>query len=735
MSEQEVEGRGEGAKLHKLAVKKKYDEFEVAWTKAVEKNSVEPDGLLAVLEKAARGADPEFTDSLLWFLLSERAQQKGAADALAVAKAAVPLFPESKTLRQEIAALYAAAHASVAGIDALVQITVLSDTPLPEATARIEKFFALTPGTYVLDPATSQPGRVAGFNAETAALEISFEDRARAYGAGEVDSLERLDADDFRALFVFDPEKLRTLADDQPDELVTRMLRAFGPRMTFKALRSRIAGVVPPESWAKWWAAAKPKLQRAEWVGMSGKSQPEFVLRTQAIPYDAQLKAQFNGAADVPAKLAVVAGCLRETGGQDAGLLEFFGRELLRLFDTLREKEPAFALGALAVAAKIRRDAPDAVTAQETAAAELLETADLGTLMQPVQNDDLARLILEFVRETAPDRWPETYAALMPACPQAGCDAIAAALCEQGRGDCLRSAVGEVLARPEQHVPALCWLWKAVSEGKCAGELGDAEVSGLAVHLFSVAHVLGRASSRAKGESDYLLGQVRSAVSAKDFAYLQGALEKAGAGRAQRIRTFVERHIGLSDSACSRVHELLRRTHPDLFLETIEPWEEDVVYTTEAGLRKRKAELEKLVTGRMADAARAVGEAAAEGDLSENFGWSAALAERDRLAGTATRMQEEIAKARTITPELAQGDTVTVGSAVDVKDPASGRTSTMTFLGPWDADHDKGIHSYQAKLGLAFMGKAKGDQVKADLDGQEHVWEIMAVRPSDRVGT
>ena len=734
MSEQETDGRSEGAKLHKLAVKKKYDEFEAAWTEAVEQNSVVPDDLLAVLEKAARGSDPEFTDSLLWFLLSELTQQKGDADALSVAKAAVSLFPDSKVLRQEAAALYAAAHASVAGIDALVRVTILSDKSLPEAAARIEKFLALAPGTYVLDSATSQPGRAAGFNAETAALEVSFEDGTRAYGVGEVDSLERLDPDDFRALFVFDPEKLRTLADEQPDELVTRTLRAFGPRMTFKALRSRLAGVVPPGSWSKWWAAAKPKLQRAEWVGMSGKSQPEFILRTQAIPYDAQLKAQFNGAADASAKLAVVADCLRETGGRDAGLLEFFGRQLVRLFDALSDKEPAFALGALALAAKIRQEAPDAVPAQETTASELLETADLGTLMQPVQNDDLARLILDFVRQTAPDRWPETFAALMPGCPQAGCDAIAAALCEHGRADCLRAAVGEVLARPEQHVPALCWLWKAASEGKFAGELGDVDVSGLAVHLFSVAHVLGRASSRAKGESDYLLGQVRSAVSAKDFAYLHGALEKADAGRARRIRTFVERHIGLSDSACSRVHELLRRTHPALFVETIEPWEEDVVYTTEAGLQKRRAELEELVTGRMADAARAVGEAAAEGDLSENFGWAAALAERDRLAGTATRMQEEIAKARIITPELAQSETVTVGSAVDVKDPASGRTSTMTFLGPWDADHDKGIHSYHAKLGLAFMGKAKGDQVRAELDGQEHAWEIVDVRPAEQVG-
>ena len=132
----------------------------------------------------------------------------------------------------------------------------------------------------------------------------------------------------------------------------------------------------------------------------------------------------------------------------------------------------------------------------------------------------------------------------------------------------------------------------------------------------------------------------------------------------------------------------------------------------------------------MAEAARAVGEAAEDGDLSENFAWTAALAERDRLATTATRMQAEIRKARIITAELAQSETVTVGSAVEVKDVVTSEVSTMTFLGPWDADHDAGIFAYLAELGLAFMGKAVGDRVSIEFDGQEHAWEILVVRPS-----
>ena len=732
MNEQKNEDRTGGAMLRELALKRRYDELGAAWTDAVENDSVEPAELLAILERAARGAGDELIDSLLWFLLTERAERKGPEDALDVAKAAVPLFPDSDALRQETASLYRAAHASAAGIGALVEMVILrDDAALPEAVERIDKLLALVPGVYVLDPSLPQPGKVAGFDADAKALEVSFAGRTRRYDAAAAASLERLEADDFRALFAFDPEKLHTLAHEQPDELVTRTLRAFGPRITFKTLKARLAEIVPPAAWAKWWATAKPKLRQAAWVEMSDKAQPTFTLRKQPIPYEARLKARFNSADNAPDKLSAVVDYLNEPGDPDAGVLQFFGRELGRLAEALRDADPAAALGSLALAFEMHRIAGDAVPAPDTSAAlPILDSADLQVLMQPVHDDDVIRLILALVREAAPGRWPEIYAAAMPGCSQAGCDMIARELTKRSDLGGLRAAVDQVLARPERHVGPLCWLWKAASDGAFPDLLGGVDLPGIAVHLFSAAQFLGRATSRKKADIDYLLPQVRVAVAARDYALLRQALEKADAGRAQRIRTFVERHIGLTDSACSRVHEILRRTHPELFVETIEPWEENVIYTTAAGLKKRKDELQRLVTGKMAEAARAVGDAAQDGDLSENAGWTAALAERDRLAGTATRMQEEISRARIIPAELAQSETVTVGSAVDVKDIASGNASTMIFLGPWDADHNRGIHAYSAGLGLAFMGKAKGAQVNVEFDGQEHAWQILEVRPA-----
>lgn len=727
-------GRAEAIRLQKLASKKRYDELEAAWAEAVEKDAVPPDDLLFVLESVARSGDAELTDSLLWFLLTERTEQKGAADVLGVARSAVPLFPGSTVLREETTSLYRAAHADLPEVEVLTELTLKDAAlPLPAAVEQMEHCLALQPGAYVLDRAREETGQVDRFDGDAHTFEVSFESGPRSYCVADAAGLERLDSDDFRALSLFDPEKLTAMAHEDPAELVTHTLRAFGPKLTFKGLRARLAGVIPDADWAEWWKAARPRLRRAAWVDMTDRAQPTFALRKTAIPYDAILKAQFHGAETAEEKLVAVLDYLNEIDGgapPNNEMLGFFGTHLDRLVETVKDAAPAAAIGCLALAAELHQRAPDAAPQPNHSAAELLpEDADFAGLMRPIRHDRLGRLIVALVRDALPERWAEVYAAALPGCPAAACEAMASELCAAGLGDRLRDVVPVILAKPDQNARALGWLWRTTASGGCPQALADVDRVAVALGLFSAAQLLGRGKSRARPDQHPLLQQVRQAISLRDFAILHEVLEQAGEGRAKRVNTLVERHTGLSDSACRRVHEILRKTHPELFVEHVPPWQEDVVYTTQAGLTKRQEELGRLVTEKLAGASKAVGAAAALGDLSENAEWTAACEMRDRLAGQATRMQEETQKAKLITHEMAESDTVSVGSRVRTRDPATDHVESMTFLGPWDADHDQGIYSYRAAVGIAFMGKAVGDRVVLDAHGERREWEILEIGP------
>ena len=730
MSATESSGREIAARLRKLAMKRRYDDLEAAWADAVEGGAVEPADLLPALERVARAGDAELTDSLLWFLLTEGAEQRGAGAMLPVARAAAELVPESAVLREELASLYRAAHPGRLEIDALVELTVEdADRPLPDAVARLEALRALRPGTFVLDPDRGAPARVAGFDADARAFELAFADATRSCPASDAHRLERLDSDDFRALSVFDPTRLRDLAEQDPGEFVTRTLRAFGPRLTFKSLQARVQQVLPDVSWRTWWSAARPLLNRAPWVDVGAGARPTFALRKQPIAYADIQKAVFNAAASPEEQLGVVLGYLKETAreGADPGVLAFFGAQLARLAGAWRDADPAWALGALAVTDELHRRDPENVAAPEGALEPLLPAGGgPADLMRPIRDDDLARLVLGFIRRGLPDRWRAVYAAVMPGCTPAGAGVIAGAL----SADELRPVLATVLAKPDRHAGALAWLWRILAAGGSPEALAEVDRAAVALALVSAAASLGRGKARAKAGQERWLGYVRAAVSVRNYEPMRAALEGADEARARQVRTFVERHTGLSELACDRVREILHRTHPALFAERAAPWEEDVIYTTAGGLEQRRAELSHLVNVKIAEASCAIGAAAERGDLSENAEYAAAKEERGRLAARATRMQDELSKAKLIAPAATQGETVTVGSAVDVRDVAAAQESTFVFLGPWDADPDRQVYSYQTKLGLAFMGKRVGDQVIFAADGDEHTWEITGIRPA-----
>ncbi len=223
------------------------------------------------------------------------------------------------------------------------------------------------------------------------------------------------------------------------------------------------------------------------------------------------------------------------------------------------------------------------------------------------------------------------------------------------------------------------------------------------------------------------VAELRSALFVRDARPLKEALDGASAHQVGIIKGLAEYNAGLTDNMRVIITDILRALQPALFIKKVNPWEEDVVYTTEAGMERRRADLEQIVHVRLPEVMREIGQAAQFGDLSENAEYSAAVEERGRLAERAGRMQEEMAEARPITREMADADHVTVGSRVRTRNLLSGQEQTFTFLGPWDADPDKGIMAYNAPLGLAFMGKQVGDEVDYRAGTEERKWEVLAI--------
>jgi len=728
--EAQDEAQGLAARLLSLASAGALGDLEAAWMEAVEEDALDAGAACAVLRALADQEAPKALESLLWVAL-ETWGERGQADlARAVLRDTAERLPASDLLREVAVGTYRRAAADAAGLETLLAMTLgREDLPLAVAVERLETFLNLPPGTFVVDPRRRHPGCVLGVDADRKVLKVSFGESERGYDANSVTHLEPGDEDDFRALVAFAPERLREMAEAAPAHLARIVLRAHGPRMKFREFKAALEPVIASKEWTKWWAGARDAVKRSPHIEVGDSAQPALALRAQPVKFETERAHAFLEA-DGEARLAIVLTYLDETGHDaeaEAALLADFAEALT---ETVGGPGPAKdRLGALAVLAEMHRRHPETVSEPAAGLGDVVPPEQLPAAMAALADASVVGCVLALVRRALPEGWPAVFAkALAASRLPAACEQMASALAEAGHGDRLREAAEAILHHPDDAPAAAFWLWSAVTAGRYDEALAGIDPVVLTIRFLLAVDRLGR-DARDDRSLRPVVAEVRSALDPRSNAVLARVLEACGDAQARDIRAAIDRNTVLTDALRSRLLDLVRRTHPEHFVvRTVEPWEQDdVIYTSERALRRQEEVYGELVTTKMMANAQAIGDAAARGDLSENAEFTAALEEQQRLSERAERLQADIARARIISPGMAAGETVTVGSKVRVRDTETGAEETFTFLGPWDTDVERHIFYYRAPLALAFMGKAVGETVVFGEGEKRRSWEILEI--------
>lgn len=144
---------------------------------------------------------------------------------------------------------------------------------------------------------------------------------------------------------------------------------------------------------------------------------------------------------------------------------------------------------------------------------------------------------------------------------------------------------------------------------------------------------------------------------------------------------------------------------------------------TRQGYERMKEELERLKRVERPAISRAIAEARAHGDLSENAEYHAA---REKQAFTEARINEletKIGTAEVLDPP-SSGDRIIFGSTVRLEDE-DGKESRYQIVGSDETDPTRGRISVMAPLARTLIGKKVGDSVEAQLPGGKKRFEIL----------
>ncbi len=146
---------------------------------------------------------------------------------------------------------------------------------------------------------------------------------------------------------------------------------------------------------------------------------------------------------------------------------------------------------------------------------------------------------------------------------------------------------------------------------------------------------------------------------------------------------------------------------------------------TRAGYERLKEELDRLKRVERPSITRAIAEARAHGDLSENAEYHAAREKQSFVEGRIADLEGKVGAAEVIEPPTG-GDRITFASTVRLEDE-SGKEVRYWIVGSDEADPPRGRISVLAPLARTLIGKRVGESVTAQLPGGKKSFEILEV--------
>ena len=153
----------------------------------------------------------------------------------------------------------------------------------------------------------------------------------------------------------------------------------------------------------------------------------------------------------------------------------------------------------------------------------------------------------------------------------------------------------------------------------------------------------------------------------------------------------------------------------------------EVVYYTEEGLEKLKADLDQLISVERPSVARQISEARDKGDLSENAEYDAAKEAQGLLEAKIAKMEAELSKARILDESQIDTSKVLIMSKVTIKNLANGAKMTYTVVPESEADLKSKKISISSPIAKGLLGKEVGDTAEIQVPNGLMKFEIVDI--------
>ena len=724
------------SKLLQLVKDDDLESFETLCLEAAEDGSIALADVAAAFAELERRSKTERAATLGQMILETVDPQSDPPAAQRIARVALLGDPKNEDLRQRLVELYRQAHGDRPGLETLLEMSGLTTgRPARNAIRVLDVCLPLKPGDALISRMEGVVAEVLGVDAEHGLITLRQQQRSTTIPPAELaQAYERVAADDFRVLRALKPDHLTELLQSDPVRVVIGLIHAHGEALHQDMLkRDLVPKYIPAGEWTKWWSKARTELQRSPHVVIEGRSPVLLRYTEEAVTLEDATWEAFQEQHDPVHWLTTFERYLREKKAHkeqpDSGLLARCRSLMDRHCALIQDRRPSEALATLLVAERLQEiDATIGDDATAAAMAMLRDSREPVALVAGQADETLWSRALQALVAARPDDGAARAVELMPVAPAGALDQIVEAARQAGVLELVNTHVDTALADPVDYPEIVYWLWKGP---KARAGLSLPADDDLFTNIVQTLSALGRTLHPEVEVGKRFRHRMRTAFALRDYERVAECIRRTPADRAVTLRSQLTRMEGLGDNAPSKMLSLLREVHPDLWKVTRERpalWADpNVLWNTAAGIKRKTDERDELVNVKMHENAKRIGEAASHGDLSENSEYKFALEERDFLRARLAQMNNDLSLAEAIEPHIVPADHVGVGSRVTVRNVGEGTVQDMTFLGPFDADVDRGLYNYRAPLAQHLMGARVGEKRTVVINDLARELEVLAI--------
>lgn len=583
---------------------------------------------------------------------------------------------------------------------------------------------AFVPGSAVHHRSGWGDGVVADLHPETDEVVIHFATGKRhaVPWQSAIDTMDALPVWDVRAMRLNDPDGLLALAKANPIEVLRRALKIFRGKANASQLKQVLCDVaVPAKSWAAWWRKAKAAAIEDPLIAVEGSAtRPTLSLRKKALTLCEEAREALRHENVITAMVKELRAWFEKaTRPEDRESLATLARERLGGVAASPSTD-VDAVQAIVFLEQLEQVAVDQTVAKLDAFLRDSATNELCLArIGEIPDGAIRSRVVQLMPALGGDGWAQLVATQLYRVSE-DCDETLEGLVELLRANKTPELLVDLYERivpfPAKHPFLLYCLTKAYAEGDLSGgprEPDPMVVCRVIIHVLRVvSDGRGQRATRARLQSrvvTVLLGKRR---------LLTDLLTSVDRPTMQSI-VRVSRNAG--DDFPPKVQDLIERVANDKFPELfaqVEAWfweEGDDIWCTRTGLEARQDEFRHLTEVLIPDNSKAIGDAASQGDLSENADWDAAMEEQRNLTTKATEWEEELKKARQLENQEIPEGIVAPGTKVELRDLDDDTQRSVRILGPWDDVLGNDVVSYRAPLAAALLGRKAQDEVPVTL--------------------